>query len=73
MPQVDNKLREIMKQIHNSCLRNARKYGTEGDYTRSKCWWVFKSSKCGIATEYLSIVIGNGDSFLTFFIIESGT
>ena len=33
MPQVDNKLREIMKQIHNSCLRNARKYGTEGDYT----------------------------------------
>ena len=33
MPQVDNKLREIMKQIHASCLRNARKYGTEGDYT----------------------------------------
>ena len=33
MPQVDNKLRDIMKQIHASCLRNARKYGTEGDYT----------------------------------------
>ena len=22
-----------MKQIHNSCLKHARKYGTEGDYT----------------------------------------
>jgi|TARA_B110000495_G_scaffold93539_1_gene80801 glutamate dehydrogenase (NADP+) len=31
--EVDNKLRKIMKQIHTSCLRNARKYGTEGDYT----------------------------------------
>ena len=33
MPQVDTKLRAIMKQIHSSCLRNARIYGTEGDYT----------------------------------------
>ena len=31
--KVDNKLRAIMKQIHNSCLKHARKYGTEGDYT----------------------------------------
>ena len=31
--QVDNKLRAIMKQIHISCLKHARKYGTEGDYT----------------------------------------
>jgi len=31
--EVDNKLRKIMKQIHTSCLRTARKYGTEGDYT----------------------------------------
>jgi len=33
LPQVDNKLREIMRQIHNSCLKHARKYGNEGDYT----------------------------------------
>lgn len=32
-PAVDNKLRQIMKEIHTSCLRHARKYGTEGDYT----------------------------------------
>jgi glutamate dehydrogenase (NADP+) len=32
-PQVDNKLRTIMKQIHVSCLKHSRKYGTEGDYT----------------------------------------
>ena len=32
-PQVDNKLRAIMKQIHISCLKHARKYGNEGDYT----------------------------------------
>lgn len=31
--QVDNKLREIMKQIHDNSLKYARKYGTEGDYT----------------------------------------
>ena len=30
---VDKKLKAIMKQIHTSCLRHARKYGTEGDYT----------------------------------------
>jgi glutamate dehydrogenase (NADP+) len=33
LPQVDNKLRQIMRQIHDNCLKNARKYGTEGDYT----------------------------------------
>lgn len=33
LPSVDNKLRQIMKQIHASCLKHARKYGTEGDYT----------------------------------------
>ena len=33
MAEVDNKLRQIMKQIHNNCLTVARKYGTEGDYT----------------------------------------
>lgn len=33
LPAVDNKLRQIMKEIHTSCLRHARKYGTEGDYT----------------------------------------
>ena len=33
LPQVDNKLREIMRQIHDSCLKYARKYGNEGDYT----------------------------------------
>ena len=31
--QVDNKLRQIMREIHDSCLRNARIYGDEGDYT----------------------------------------
>jgi len=31
--EVDNKLRNIMRQIHDNCLKNARKYGTEGDYT----------------------------------------
>jgi len=31
--QVDNKLREIMRRIHDNCLKNARKYGNEGDYT----------------------------------------
>ena len=33
LAQVDNKLRQIMRQIHDNCLKNARKYGTEGDYT----------------------------------------
>ena len=33
LPQVDNKLRQIMRQIHDNCLKNARKYGNEGDYT----------------------------------------
>ena len=30
---TDKKLRQIMKQLHNTCLSNARKYGKEGDYT----------------------------------------
>lgn len=33
LAQVDNKLRQIMRQIHDNCLKNARKYGSEGDYT----------------------------------------
>jgi len=33
LAEVDNKLRDIMRLIHTNCLKNARKYGTEGDYT----------------------------------------
>ena len=33
LAQVDNKLRQIMREIHDNCLRNARIYGDEGDYT----------------------------------------
>ena len=33
LAQVDNKLHEIMRRIHDNCLKNARKYGDEGDYT----------------------------------------
>lgn len=30
---TDKKLHQIMRQIHDTCLSNARKYGSEGDYT----------------------------------------
>ena len=30
--QVDQKLKDIMKNIHDNCLRTAAKYGKPGDY-----------------------------------------
>ena len=75
MHQVDNKLREIMKQIHASCLRNARKYGTEGDYTLGANVGGFLrvATAADRTWNYLSICIGTGSSLRTSFIIESGT
>jgi glutamate dehydrogenase (NADP+) len=33
LPSVDNNLRQIMRKIHDMCLKRARTYGKEGDYT----------------------------------------
>ena len=73
MAQVDNKLRHIMRKIHDNCLRNARKYGNEGDYTLgANVGGFLRVANATCTRNYLKISSGISSLFICFT-IESGT